>query len=71
MNKEQIWEIPKLLNTKQAAEYLGINRDTLAVWRCNKTYTLRYVKVGHLVKYRINDLDDFINQRIVGGNENV
>jgi excisionase family DNA binding protein len=46
-----------LLNTKQAAAYLGITLRTLEVWRCTKRHLIPYIKVGRLVKYRKNDLD--------------
>lgn len=58
-----------LLNRKQAAEYLGITPATLAVWACTKRYKLPFVKIGRLVKYRISDLEMFINERIVKVNE--
>ena len=59
----------KLLDTTQTAEYLGITQDTLAVWRCQRLYNLPYIKVGRLVKYRLSDLNNFLNSRVVGGNE--
>jgi hypothetical protein len=59
----------KLLDTTQTAEYLGITQDTLAVWRCHKLYKLPYIKVGRLVKYRLSDLNNFLNSRVVGGSE--
>lgn len=52
-----------LLTRKQAAEFLGVKEHTLAVWACNKRYTLPYVKVGRLVKYRYSDLLAFVNHR--------
>ncbi|MFW0778199.1 MAG: helix-turn-helix domain-containing protein [Rickettsiales bacterium] len=52
-----------LLTRKQAAEFLGVKEHTLAVWACNKRYTLPYVKVGRLVKYRYSDLLAFVEAR--------
>jgi excisionase family DNA binding protein len=52
-----------LLTRKQAADFLGVKEHTLAVWACNKRYTLPYVKVGRLVKYRYSDLLNFVEQR--------
>jgi len=57
----------KLLTRKEAAEFLGIKEDTLAVWACNKRYNLPMIKVGRLVKYRISDLEVFIKARTIGG----
>lgn len=49
-----------LLTPQQAAEFLGVTIGTLAVWRCTKRYPLPFVKIGRRVKYRLNDLNDFI-----------
>ena len=53
----------KLLNSQEASQYLGVTRDTLAVWRTTRRYELPYIKVGRLVKYRLSDLDKWLNQR--------
>lgn len=55
-----------LLSRPQAAEYLGIEPQTLAVWACTGRYDLPYVKVGRSVRYRIADLDRFIAARTIG-----
>lgn len=55
--------IEKLLTTQEASQYLGVTRDTLAVWRTTRRYELPYIKVGRLVKYRLSDLDKWLNQR--------
>ncbi|MCB0832176.1 MAG: helix-turn-helix domain-containing protein [Bacteroidetes bacterium] len=49
-----------LLSRQEAAEYLGVAEQTLAVWKCTGRYDLPYVKIGKLVKYRKTDLDRFI-----------
>jgi excisionase family DNA binding protein len=56
-----------LINRCQAAAYLGIKEDTLAVWACNKRYSLPYIKIGRRVMYRQSDLDAFIESNLVGG----
>jgi excisionase family DNA binding protein len=53
-----------LLTRRQAAEFLGVKEHTLAVWACNKRYTLPYVKVGRLVKYRYSDLLAFVERQL-------
>lgn len=55
----------KLLTNEEAADYLGVASNSLAVWRTTKRYTIPYVKVGRLVKYRIVDLDAFLESRTV------
>lgn len=54
-----------LLTRKQAAEYLGLKSSTLAVWACNKRYDLPMIKIGRLVKYKLDDLDKFIAHNTV------
>ncbi|NBQ67605.1 MAG: DNA-binding protein [Nitrosomonadaceae bacterium] len=56
----------QLLNSRQAADYLGIAVETLNVWRCTKRYDLSYIKVGRLVKYRKSALDSFLERRTQG-----
>jgi excisionase family DNA binding protein len=56
----------ELLSRKEAAAYLGLTEQTLAVWKCTKRYDLPVVKIGRLVKYKKSDLDKFIEKRTVG-----
>ena len=55
----------KLLTPKEVSEILGITKDTLSVWRCTGRYNLPYVKVGRYVRYRNQDVEDFIRRRTV------
>lgn len=57
-----------LLNTEQAAVYLGVTPRTLEVWRCVKRHAIPYIKVGRLVKYRQTDLDAWLASHTVNGN---
>ena len=58
------------MTTVEAAEYLGVRAQTLAVWRCAKRYPeLPYIKVGQHVRYRQSDLDKWLESRTVGGAE--
>jgi excisionase family DNA binding protein len=50
----------ELLSRKEAAAYLGIAEQTLAIWHCAKRYDLPCAKIGRLVRYRKSDLDSFI-----------
>lgn len=54
----------ELLSRREAAAYLGVAEQTLAVWKCTKRYDLPYVKIGKLVKYRLADLDEFIAKNL-------
>lgn len=55
----------ELVNEKRAAEILGITPGTLGVWRCRRRYDLPYVKIGAAVRYRMADLERFIESRTV------
>ncbi len=55
--------VPKMMTPQQAADYLGVNVQTLGIWRCTRRYPLSFVKVGRKVCYRKADLDRFIQQR--------
>lgn len=52
----------ELLSREQAAAYLGVAVQTLAIWKCTNRYDLPFVKVGRLVKYKRTDLDAFITK---------
>ena len=54
---------PKL-NTQEAAAYLGIQPNTLEVWRC-KHKGPRYAKIGSRVLYDPDDLEAFFAARSV------
>lgn len=58
-----------LLSRRQAAEYLGVELETLHNWACTKRYNLKYIKVGRLAKYRKEDLDEFLTQRTVNADK--
>ncbi len=52
-----------LLSRKEAANLLGIKAGTLEVWASTRRYELPFVKVGRLVKYRLSDLQAFVEER--------
>ena len=56
-----------LVDEKVAAEILGLADGTLSVWRCTRRYRLPYTKIGRAVRYRVEDLEQFIRDRTVGG----
>lgn len=53
-----------LLTPNEAARLLGIKVETLAVWRSTKRYALPYCKIGRSVKYRLQDIEIFIESRL-------
>lgn len=61
MNKEK--DSDDLLSRKEAAEYLGLSPQTLAVWTSAKRYALPCIKVGRVVRYRRRDLERWLESR--------
>ena len=57
-----------LVDEKRATEILGLAAGTLSVWRCTKRYPLAYLKIGRSVRYRIEDLERFMESRRVEPN---
>ncbi len=57
----------ELLSQKQAAEILGLSPKTLEKWRSLGTPRLAFVRLGSAVRYRMCDLDRFIEASVVGG----
>lgn len=53
-----------LVDDKAAAEILDTNPGTLSVWRSTGRYALPFVKVGRKVRYRVSDLEAWIEKRI-------
>jgi excisionase family DNA binding protein len=53
---------PILLNTKEAADALGLSERTLERWRVTGGGP-RYVKVGRAVRYLLADLIEWVEER--------
>ena len=53
----------RLLDVRQAANYLGLKVSTLYQWASQKK--IPYVKSGRLLKFDLADLDNFIERRRV------
>lgn len=50
----------QLITRKEAADFLGCKEHTLAVWATSKRYDLPFYKIGRLVKYKLDDLENFV-----------
>ena len=57
----------ELLSRAEAAEYLRIRPQTLAVWHTTHRHVIPFIKVGSRVFYRRADLDAWLASRVVGG----
>ena len=53
-----------LLKPKDVADMLGVSVETLNTWRATNRYQLPYVKAGRLVRYKLSDVQAFIESRI-------
>lgn len=53
---------PKLLTPKECAQLMRVHVGTLAVWRSTKRYPLKYLKCGHAVRYREEDILKFMKE---------
>jgi excisionase family DNA binding protein len=56
---------PRLLNSEQAADYLDLKKGTLINWRCTKQQQIPYIKIGGRVRYRVQDLDKWLEKQLV------
>lgn len=53
----------QFLTTKQASTILGLAPNTLEIWRLRGTGP-RYLKLGRAVRYRICDLESYIESQL-------
>jgi hypothetical protein len=67
MSISEILKSDPKLTEDEAAEFLKIKPQTLAVWRCNRRQNLPYLKIGRLIRYRLADLMKFQEVNTVGG----
>jgi len=54
----------RLLTAEQVADILGVTPPTLANWRCRR-HGPAYVRVGRLARYRVDDVEAYIQSRTV------
>jgi len=53
------------MSRSEAAAYIGVAPQTLAVWASTGRYSLPYVRVGRKVFYRLSDLDRWLSENTV------
>jgi len=56
----------RLLSERETAHRLGMRPNTLAHWRISGLQPLPYVKIGRSIRYRIADVEAFIEARRTG-----
>ena len=57
----------QLLTRREAAQWLGVSPQTLAVWASTKRYDLPMIKIGRYVRYRVEDLERWLANHLEGG----
>jgi excisionase family DNA binding protein len=55
-------EPPRMMTRLQAAEYIGLKKQTLDAWACAGRNDLPYVKLGRAVRYCREDLDAWLER---------
>ena len=55
----------KLIGQEEAANFLGVLPKTMSVWRSTKRYNIPFYKIGRLVKYKMSDLEKWVEERTV------
>lgn len=50
-------------DVEPTAKFLGVGAQTLAVWRSTGRHALPFVKVGRRVRYRVADLQAWLERR--------
>ncbi len=56
-----------LLSEQDEAKLLGVKAATLQWWRSKGWTELPYIKIRHLIRYRLSDVLGFIDRNQVGG----
>ena len=52
----------QLKNEREAADYLNVKPQTMAVWRCNGNGP-KFVKLNRAVRYRLSDIEAWLESR--------
>ena len=60
-----------LMDQKTAAAYLGTTVGSLNVWRATGKHKIPYIRWGHCIRYRKEDLDAWINVHSLNQNPTV
>lgn len=55
--------VSELLTPHEAAKALRTTYGSLAVWRCTRRKSLRFVRIGRKIFYKAADIQDFIDKQ--------
>ena len=69
MAASDLEQSPSLLNEHEAAALLAVSISFLQNDRVTRRHAIPYIKVGRLVRYRREALDQWLESRTVGATE--
>jgi excisionase family DNA binding protein len=55
----------RLLTAVEAAALLRVKPQTMAIWRSSHRHALPYIRVGSSIRYRLSDLQRWLQERTV------
>lgn len=58
----------QLLSRREAAKFLGVKENTLAIWKLTNRQIIPTYKVGKFIKYKASDLQKFIDDKLIQDN---
>lgn len=58
----------QLLSRREAAKFLGVKENTLAIWKLTNRQVIPTYKVGKFIKYKASDLQKFIDDKLIQDN---
>jgi len=61
----------ELIDRAAAAQYLGVSPGTLGNWASTNFRRVPYIKIGRRVRYRLRDLEQFVEANLVNPVETV
>jgi len=56
--------ITPIMSETEAARILGTTKKTLQCWRFERRGP-KYLKIGRSVRYRLEDLEEFLHERLI------
>ena len=63
--EDELFKKYERLTSKEAAKFLSVSEQTLSNWRCRKEGP-KYFKLGaKMVRYRLKDLEEWMQQRYI------
>lgn len=55
----------QMLGRKEAAEFLGVKENTLAIWKLTNRQIIPTYKIGKFIKYKASDLQKFLDGKLI------